>query len=52
MSETIDELVREAEILKSKLEKERDKFNDIECRKNNQNEIVELLFLISVLLLN
>lgn len=33
MSESIDELVREAEILKSKLEKERDKFNDIECRK-------------------
>jgi len=31
ITESIDDLVREAEILKSRLEEERAKFNDIEC---------------------
>ena len=31
ITESIDELVREAEILKTRLEEERAKFNDMEC---------------------
>lgn len=31
-NESIDDLVREAETLKSRLEEERAKFNDMECK--------------------
>jgi hypothetical protein len=31
ITESVDDLVREAEILKSRLEEEREKFNDMEC---------------------
>lgn len=31
ITESIDDLVREAEVLKCRLEEERAKFNDIEC---------------------
>jgi hypothetical protein len=32
VTESIDDLVREAESLKARLEEERAKFNDIECK--------------------
>lgn len=32
VNESIDDLVREAEALKSRLEEERAKFNDMECK--------------------
>jgi hypothetical protein len=35
MTESIDDLVREAEVLKSRLEEERAKFNDMECMQKN-----------------
>jgi hypothetical protein len=31
ITESVDDLVREAEILKSRLEEEREKLNDMEC---------------------
>lgn len=31
ITESIDDLVREAEVLKNRLEQEREKFNDVEC---------------------
>lgn len=33
VTESIDELVREAETLKARLEEERAKFNDMECKQ-------------------
>jgi hypothetical protein len=32
VTESIDDLVREAEVLKTRLEEERAKFNDMECK--------------------
>ncbi len=32
VTESIDDLVREAETLKTRLEEERSKFNDMECK--------------------
>lgn len=36
VTESIDDLVREAESLKTRLEEERAKFNDMECKFNFQ----------------
>ena len=33
ITESIDDLVHEAEVLKARLEEEREKFNDMECIK-------------------
>jgi len=35
VTESIDDLVREAETLKTRLEEERSKFNDMECKPFN-----------------
>jgi hypothetical protein len=37
VTESIDDLVREAETLKVRLEEERAKFNDMECKNRHQH---------------